>query len=537
MQPLTNGTNESKIVIFFVFHDCHLLLQASEEIGRRFWSLPLLETLTFPMVINLVFEVREDLHKEMEKLFNSICRFTTYILMNYDWALKSLLEEDRCLSLSILISSYSAHAWNPTRLFEVLQILFHKNRMDDDCRLDILVDKYNLAFLDMTIAAQEEGGFVSAFFQYLQRRNLTVDEWDSLLAQAMAKKYIKNYSVDPYPLIHLLLISTVAQQLLLEEGNLLLQAVEGFDKINRQTINAILLLNNFAMKNHPGQVFLAEGLTLHRKLVPLMTNLCSRFIIANTEVKRDLSLLICHAISLMTTWAAHCTEAKSVFSVNIGSIEGRKTSTNLIQILIDIINNDSLGDFPIRQKIWIPKAFRLIMASLSSVECRSLAIRIPKFLNGRCLRDLDQTNPVISLQVLWLDLLYSLTYYTEGQCWLAKAKDLVNVLVEKALHQNCLTSLAILRNMTFQRGRTQLLLLPNYLTLLQQALEPNPECPPKQRLALTSIWALAANSHKAKVAFQASGLTQSLQELCQKENDKSNSDYQLKCRVLSIVVS
>ena len=81
------------------------------------------------------------------------------------------------------------------------------------------------------------------------------------------------------------------------------------------------------------------------------------------------------------------------------------------QILVDIINNDNLGDTIIRSRIWIPNCFRIITASLTSVECRSWIIRTPRFLNGRCINDLDQTNPDENLEVLWLDLLLSLTSF------------------------------------------------------------------------------------------------------------------------------
>ena len=81
------------------------------------------------------------------------------------------------------------------------------------------------------------------------------------------------------------------------------------------------------------------------------------------------------------------------------------------QILVDIINNDNLGDTIIRSRIWIPNCFRIITASLTSVECRSWIIRTPRFLNGRCIKDLDLTSPDENLEVLWLDLLLSLTSF------------------------------------------------------------------------------------------------------------------------------
>ena len=109
------------------------------------------------------------------------------------------------------------------------------------------------------------------------------------------------------------------------------------------------------------------------------------------------------------------------------------------------------------------------------------------------------------MEVFWLDLLLSLTTYADGQMWLAKNNELVDLLVDKA-HDN-LPALAILRNLSFHpSGRAKLLLLPNYLGLLHQCLQnenaaggKNEEI--KARLAWTSIWALVANCHKAKVTL------------------------------------
>ena len=159
--------------------------------------------------------------------------------------------------------------------------------------------------------------------------------------------------------------------------------------------------------------------------------------------------------------------------------------------------NSNLGDSLIRTKFWVPYAFRILTASLTTIECRSWLIRNPRFIQAQCSQDLDSE----VMEIFWLDLLLSLTTYADGQMWLAKNNELVDLFVDKA-HDN-LQALAILRNLSFHpSGRAKLLLLPNYLGLLQQCLqngEKNEEI--KARLAWTSIWALAANCHKAKVTL------------------------------------
>ena len=183
-----------------------------------------------------------------------------------------------------------------------------------------------------------------------------------------------------------------------------------------------------------------------------------------------------------------------------------------MQVLLDLINDVNLGDNLIRSKIWIPNSFRIITASLTSVECRSWMIRSPKFLNGKCIRDLDQVSCDPTLLVLWLDLMLSLTSYYDGQNWLAKNSELVNLLVDKATLDESLPSLAILRNLTFHPGgRAKLLLLPNYISLLNQCLKSGPGA--RRRLSLISIWSLSANCHKAKVELARHGIMITLEEV------------------------
>ena len=68
----------------------------------------------------------------------------------------------------------------------------------------------------------------------------------------------------------------------------------------------------------------------------------------------------------------------SALAVNVSMDKGKASS--LMQVLLDLINNVNLGDNLIRSKIWIPNSYRILTASLTSVECRSWIIRSNKFL-------------------------------------------------------------------------------------------------------------------------------------------------------------
>jgi hypothetical protein len=311
----------------------------------------------------------------------------------------------------------------------------------------------------------------------------------------------------------MLLVSSIAQDVLLDDQQVLVKTIESLDTNN--TNNNLSLINNFCHKNLRGQIFLTTELCLQRKLASLATKIINRLVIAAPDTKRILMVTFSHLINLISTWTSHCPEAKSALVSNVAS-------SSLGQILVQVINDDNLGDKIIRERIWIPTCFRIITASLTNIECRSWLIRTPKFLNNRALTDLDQDGRQPILEILWLDLLLSLTSFKDGQAWLGKNNELIDVLVEKATVQSsALPSLAILRNLAFHPGaRAKLLLLPNYMSLLAQCLKSSET---RQKLALTSIWALAANCHKAKVELAKVGITKHLEQLCNSENMNENS--------------
>jgi hypothetical protein len=81
-------------------------------------------------------------------------------------------------------------------------------------------------------------------------------------------------------------------------------------------------------------------------------------------------------------------------------------------------------------------------------------------------------------------------------------------------------------------GRAKLLLLPNYISLLNQCLKSGPGA--SQRLALVSLWSLAANCHKAKVELAKHGLMKTLEEIvCCCENTDGNDNL---AKTVSVIV-
>ena len=362
----------------------------------------MLETSTFPSALALSFETSKK--EEFGKLILSLCDFINICISNYEWAWQIMINHDRCQSMSMLISTIHQMDLNPEVFLRTLSFALLQNR-DEDNYLSRMIQKYKLALLEMTLKGSNEFFCATLFkFIYENEEEFIVDEWDPQLVEALAKKCLENK--DKVALQSMLLISAIAQDVMLEQRQVLSETIESLDKKSSQKLR---LLNHFAYKNIKGQRFLVEDMALHRKLVFVANKTLSQYLIAAFDTKKSLIVIICDIISLIATLISNCQEAKAIMASNVGMERGK--SSSLMQLLVEIINNDNFGDNPVRSKIWIPNCFRIITASLTSVECRSWIIRTPRFLNGRCVKDLDQTNSDLTLEVLWLDLLLSLTSF------------------------------------------------------------------------------------------------------------------------------
>ena len=126
-----------------------------------------------------------------------------------------------------------------------------------------MVQKYKLALLEMALKGPCEY-FCAALFKfiYINDEEFIIDEWDPQLVEALAKKCLEDK--DKLALKAMLLISAIAQDVLLEQKQVLAKTVDTMDK---KTTEKLRILNHFAYKNPKGQRFLVEELALHRKLV------------------------------------------------------------------------------------------------------------------------------------------------------------------------------------------------------------------------------------------------------------------------------
>ena len=119
-------------------------------------------------------------------------------------------------------------------------------------------------------SSDETNLFCMVFFKYLHKNEIMVDDWDPLLVRDLTKRLMGNKD-SMMPLIHMLLVSCIAQEVMLEETQILAKSVDALEKLNTKTNSHLMLLNNVCHKNKRGQRFLIEDLNLHRRLVHLST--------------------------------------------------------------------------------------------------------------------------------------------------------------------------------------------------------------------------------------------------------------------------
>lgn len=480
----------------------------------------MLELSTFPAALKMAQDLTSLAEDGMPTLLASLCEFLSICLANFEWAFGQLVVIDRCVSQTMLISSFYHLNMAPESLFTTLALLISQEKDDKDNTLFRMIHKYRLPLLEMAYRADNSDDFCSVLFLFWNRDKHgddSIDSWDPKLIESLAKKLMSQKNKTA--LKNMFLVSSVAQDVMLEEKQTLSGYVDALENISAKTNEVIAFLNNFAAKNPRGQKLLHEGFAIHRKIVALSVKAMSQMILVNTDSKKSLIIIICNILSLVSTLTSHCSEAKSCMVANVGLDKGKASS--LMQVLVDLIIDENLGNNVIRSRIWIPNAFRIITACMTSVECRSWLIRNTKFLNAKCAKDLDSSSPDPALEILWLDLILSLTSFNDGQAWLAKNNDIIDVLVDKAAHSDSLPSLAILRNLAFHPGaRKKLLLLPNYLALLSKYLGDRHNWI-KLRLTLVSIWILSANCHKAKVALNRAGITRQLEQLQTEDSNEA----------------
>ena len=296
----------------------------------------MLETRTFPAAMALSMETTQG-EENYGELLETLSEFLSFCLANFDWAWSMMVFQDRCQSLSMLIASFYHLDLDPESLLKTLSLVLLKGQ-DKEHYVSRMIQKYKIALLEM--ALKDTGDhFGAAFFKFIfdHDEEFNIDDWDPQLVEALAKKYLD--VPDKMALKSMLLISAIAQDVMLEQKLVLAKLCETLDN-NKKTCEKLRLLSNFLFKNPKGQRFVIEELSLHRKLVSLANKIIGQYIIAGADAKKSLTVVICEILTLITNMISKCQESKSVLASNV-AMEQRGKSSSILQvcyiILLDIL--------------------------------------------------------------------------------------------------------------------------------------------------------------------------------------------------------
>ena len=338
------------------------------------------------------------------------------------------------------------------------------------------------------------------------------------------------------------------------------------------------VLNNFCFSNATGKNDL-----VNRGITEKLLNLWTSLIKLNNPSSPPIDLVkssLESILKLLTTLTCGCELAKSAlvkYSViaNENSVAKDNPQQNMLQHLLNVCKSDdknpsiqlfqSLEGQSFFASIAYPSCFRIVMSSMTNKDCRLNIVR-NKFPEN-CLKFIEyerdqrdtkhkrKTATEVTLSskrrnfsILWFDFLLSFTTFPDGQLWLGSEARILDTLVDIAaadlysdksrLDLSGLAALAILRNVCFNSvNRTRLLLSKKFLNLLakkvvvtKQDLNITNHTKQAENIALSAIWALSANNHKAKVAFSEAGITNLLNE----ESHRREIEKELKNRQMNL---
>ncbi|CAG9829728.1 unnamed protein product [Diabrotica balteata] len=162
-------------------------------------------------------------------------------------------------------------------------------------------------------------------------------------------------------------------------------------------------------------------------------------------------------------------------------------------------------------------SFNILHNSCQSLECRILISKSNIF------QSISRLHPAITkrqkpwefVELIWLDFLQTYTIHPEGQAAVAKIPDvleLIMTLTNSSKMKNRLMAIMVLRNATFyQPNKTRLLSSADFLNIVQSKLTTGSD--EEKNIVVVIIWALAANSQKAKIVLKSIHLDDKLQNV------------------------
>ncbi|KAK9883542.1 hypothetical protein WA026_001717 [Henosepilachna vigintioctopunctata] len=179
--------------------------------------------------------------------------------------------------------------------------------------------------------------------------------------------------------------------------------------------------------------------------------------------------------------------------------------------------------------------FNVLQNTASVLECR-VCITKSNLLQGMLKMHPalnKRQKPWDMVELIWLEYLQVFTVYPEGQLYIGKLPDVLDIIIaltQSTSKQNKQAALVVLQNISFHSSnRARLLTTSNFINTLSSKLEFGSE---KEKITVVNtMWALAANNMKAKSIFKSAKLDSKLGDALKKIqllNDGNLSDEEME---------
>ncbi|XP_056634769.1 rotatin-like isoform X1 [Diorhabda sublineata] len=272
--------------------------------------------------------------------------------------------------------------------------------------------------------------------------------------------------------------------------------------------DSICLLTNFMIDYEPVKV---EAASLN--LADVVHKLWIWFLVQNGMLLRVLKL-IC---TFTTNCDIACQSLPLTSPVAGGGPRKSPGTVSLLHAIMGLINREMDQISKSHDRNILELSFNILHNSCQSLECRVLISKSNLF------QSISRLHPAITkrqtpwehIELIWLDFLQTFTAHPEGQASIAKIPDvleLILTLTNSSKMKNKLMALLVLRNLAFyQPNKARLLGSAEFLNVLLTKLSNGSD--QEKNTVVIIMWALAANSQKAKIILKSVHLDDKLQNV------------------------
>ncbi|KAL3273445.1 hypothetical protein HHI36_014889 [Cryptolaemus montrouzieri] len=245
-----------------------------------------------------------------------------------------------------------------------------------------------------------------------------------------------------------------------------------------------------------------------------------------------------NVLKMLSTFTTNCPFAcqSLPYTSPVAGTGPRKSasSLSLLHVLVEKISREMDMLSKTHDILPLRLCFNILSNSSSVLECRVCITKSNLF------QGLNKLHPALTkrqkpwemVELIWLEYLQVFTVYPEGQMYLGKLPDvldLIIILTQSLKEKNRRAALTILQNIAFYTpNRTRLLTTPNFISTLREKLESGSNR--EKIIVINTIWALAANNMKAKTVLKSARLDTKLNEALKKIqilNDNSVSEEEI----------